>query len=196
MKKSIPVVTLLAMSTLLLTGCNQKVSKEQFASVLNDGKANVNEVTNVNFHNKLSVENFNYKEGEFYTHKNGLILSHQAEYTWKDEDGKYYHYVNIVITGTKTKTELTESQFNNNMTAHKAKIVGELLNPLLKAEQLMDENQEAYKTVKNSFTKNSMKKQYTLSSTCTIEYRTNEVYEYNEETGEQTLVSYDTETKT
>lgn len=185
---------MLAMSTLLLTGCNQNISKDKFNELVQEGKGKVQEVTNVNFHNKLSATAYNYKEGEFYSYKMFALLLivpiTSNEITWKDEDGKYYHYKQDSLTSTKTSSEITDEQFAANMTAHKAKIVSELLNPLSKAELLMTENVEEYKSINNKFTKNGLKNQYTLKSTCKYEVRTNEVYDGD------TLVSYDSEEKT
>ena len=166
--------------------------------MVQQGKAKVTEVTNVKFHNKLSVNSYNYKEGEFYAYKMfALILIvpvSEQDYTWK-ENGEYWHYSYNSVGNKKTLAKITETVFEQYMNVGKGKVTEYLLNPLLKAEQLMDENQVQYKSVSNKYKKNIFKDQYTLVSTAKEEIVTSHD-EYNEETGEYTPVIDSTEEKT
>ena len=197
MKKYVPL-SLLALSSLVVTGCSQAKLKAKYGELVQQGKAKVAEVTNVKYHNKLSVSAYNYKEGEFYAYKMfalALIIPiSEQNYTWK-EDGKFWHYHYSSFGNKKTLTQLSEEDFNTMMTNHKASIVEDLLNPLLKAEVLMDENQTDYKSVKNEYKQKVFKKQYVLNSTAVEEIVTTHD-EYNEETGEYTPVVDSTEEKT
>ncbi len=197
MKKYIPL-SLLALSSIVLTGCSQSKLKSQYSDMVQQGKAKVTEVTNVKFHNKLSVNSYNYKEGEFYAYKMfALVLIvplSEQNYTWK-EDGKFWHYTYNSIGNKKSLTEITETVFEQYMAAGKAKVVEELLNPLSKAETLMDENQTEYKSVSNKYKKNILNDQYTLTSTAKKEVITSHD-EYNEETGEYSTVIDSTEEQT
>ena len=113
MNKKIPF-TLLAMSTMLLTACDTGISQEKFVEHLNATKANItleSEVlNNVHIKDKSNLNQTNYKEGEFYSKVSGLILTRVQEYTWKDEDGKYYHYKKSVLEDIDK--EITKEQFD------------------------------------------------------------------------------------
>lgn len=189
MKKYIPL-SLLALSSIVLTGCSQSKLKAQYGEMVQEGKNKVAEVTNVKFHNKLSVNSYNYKEGEFYAYKMfALILIvpvSEQNYTWK-ENGEYWHYTSNSIGNKKTLTKIDEETFNSMMAAHKATITAELLNPLLKAEQLMDENQTEYKSVSNKFKNNMFNGQSSLQSTAVKEVVTSQD-DCDAETGQCTTV--------
>ena len=197
MKKYIPL-SLLALSSIVLTGCSQSKLKAQYGEMVQEGKAKVAEVTNVKFHNKLSVNSYNYKEGEFYAYKMfALILIvpvSEQDYTWK-ENGEYWNYTYNSVGNKKKLTKLTEEAFQQHMNIGKGKVTENLLNPLLKAEVLMDENQTQYKSVSNKYKKNILKDQYTLTSTVKEEIITSHD-ECDPETGVCTPVVDSTEEKT
>ena len=113
MNKRIPFI-LMAMSTMLLTACDTGISQEKFVSQLESTKANVTldsaVLDNVHIQYKSSLNQINYKEGEFYSYATGLILTNVREYTWKDEDGKYYHYEKSLVKDVYT--EISKETFD------------------------------------------------------------------------------------
>ena len=153
MKKAYLLLTL----PLLLTGCfSTSVKKDKFQAVLQEAEKNValdsNKLDDVRIHNKLSVDLYNYKEGEFYSYRYfALILivpvSH-GEYTWK-EDGKYY-YAETFTDSKKNKTgEITEEQFNTRMAAHRLTIYQKINEPLNDADKILNDNYDEGYTVDN-----------------------------------------------
>ena len=79
----------MATATMLLTACDTKISQDKFVAQLEATKANITldseALDNVHIYNKLSVHNINYKEGEFASEVNGLILTRTQKYTWIDK---------------------------------------------------------------------------------------------------------------
>ena len=172
MNKKIPF-TLLAMSTMLLTACDTGISQEKFVAQLNSTKANItleSEVLdNVHITDKSSLNQTNYKEGEFYSKVSGLILTRVQEYTWKDEDGKYYHYKKSVLENVDK--EITEEQFNVYMATARGEICAKLNEGIMECENLLREEPELYTDVKNAFYQTA-KGEYRLNST--MLYKTND----------------------
>ena len=76
MNKKIPFM-LLAVSTILLTACESKLSQEKFVDKLNATKANVvitsDKLNNVHMQNRLGVHKLNYKEGEYFTDETAAL---------------------------------------------------------------------------------------------------------------------------
>ena len=167
MNKRIPFV-LMAMSTMLLTACDTGISQEKFVEHLNATKANItleSEVLdNVHIQDKSSLNQTNYKEGEFYSKVSGLILTRVQEYTWKDEDGKYYHIKKSLVENIDK--EITEEQFNVYMATARGEICAKLNEGIMECENLLREEPEMYTNVKNSFYQTA-KGEYRLNSTMT-----------------------------
>ena len=167
MNKRIPFV-LMAMSTMLLTACDTGISQEKFVEHLNATKANItleSEVLdNVHIHDKSSLNQTNYKEGEFYSKVSGLILTRVQEYTWKDEDGKYYHIKKSLVENIDK--EITEEQFNVYMATARGEICAKLNEGIMECENLLREEPDMYTNVKNSFYQTA-KGEYRLNSTMT-----------------------------
>ena len=146
-------IILLPIAAILLNGCStyKTISSDDFISYLNDAEASVSvessNLNNVRISNALNVEQFNYKEGEFYYYNYfvfALILPIASkEVTWK-ENGKFYHYTYSSITGKTTDTEITEEQFNTYMLGHKAKISAELLKPYTTSKAYIAGTDEGY----------------------------------------------------
>ena len=167
MNKRIPFV-LMAMSTMLLTACDTGISQEKFVEHLNATKANItleSEVLdNVHIQDKSSLNQTNYKEGEFYSKVSGLILTRVQEYTWKDEDGKYYHIKKSLVENIDK--EITEEQFNVYMATARGEICAKLNEGIMECENLLREEPDMYTNVKNSFYQTA-KGEYRLNSTMT-----------------------------
>lgn len=167
MNKKIPF-TLLAMSTMLLTACDTGISQEKFVEHLNATKANItleSEVlNNVHIKDKSNLNQTNYKEGEFYSKVSGLILTRVQEYTWKDEDGKYYHYKKSVLEDIDK--EITKEQFDVYMATARGEICAKLNEGIMECENLLREEPETYINVKNAFYQTA-KGEYRLNSTMT-----------------------------
>ena len=167
MNKRIPFV-LMAMSTMLLTACDTGISQEKFVEHLNATKANItleSEVlNNVHIKDKSNLNQTNYKEGEFYSKVSGLILTRVQEYTWKDEDGKYYHIKKSLVENIDK--EITEEQFNVYMATARGEICAKLNEGIMECENLLREEPEMYTNVKNSFYQTA-KGEYRMNSTMT-----------------------------
>ena len=167
MNKKIPF-TLLAMSTMLLTACDTGISQEKFVEHLNATKANItleSEVlNNVHIKDKSNLNQTNYKEGEFYSKVSGLILTRVQEYTWKDEDGKYYHYKKSVLEDIDK--EITKEQFDVYMATARGEICAKLNEGIMECENLLREEPETYINVKNAFYQTA-NGEYRLNSTMT-----------------------------
>lgn len=172
------LLKLLPLSTLVLTGCfDSNLSQEKFQAHLDEVNANINadneKLQDVHINSKLSIETYNYKEGEYFSYKYfALVLivpiSH-GDYTWK-EDGKFYNYHDDLINSQDKLTELTEEQFNERMVARKAQILAKLMEPVNQAqafinnqdslssqeeggEDIIVESYSIYSQFKNSFSK-------------------------------------------
>ena len=167
MNKRIPFV-LMAMSTMLLTACDTGISQEKFVEHLNATKANItleSEVlNNVHIKDKSSLNQTNYKEGEFYSKVSGLVLTRVQEYTWKDEDGKYYHYKKSLLEDIDK--EITKEQFDVYMATARGEICAKLNEGIMECENLLREEPETYINVKNAFYQTA-KGEYRLNSTMT-----------------------------
>ena len=167
MNKRIPFV-LMAMSTMLLTACDTGISQEKFIEHLNATKANItleSEVLdNVHITDKSSLNQTNYKEGEFYSKVSGLVLTRVQEYTWKDDDGKYYYIKKSVLENVDK--ELTEAEFNVKMATFRGEICAKLNEGIMECENLLREEPEMYTNVKNSFYQTA-KGEYRMNSTMT-----------------------------
>ena len=156
------------MSTMLLTACDTGISQEKFVEHLNATKANItleSEVlNNVHIKDKSNLNQTNYKEGEFYSKVSGLILTRVQEYTWKDEDGKYYHYKKSVLEDIDK--EITKEQFDVYMATARGEICAKLNEGIMECENLLREEPETYINVKNAFYQTA-KGEYRLNSTMT-----------------------------
>ena len=178
MNKRIPII-LMAMSTMLLTACDTGISQEKFVGQLNSTKANItldSEVLdNVHIQYKSSLNQINYKEGEFYSYASGLILTNVREYTWKGDDGKYYHYKKSLIDNVDT--EISKETFDIYMATARGEICAKLNEGIAECENLLRDEPVGYTNVKNSFYQ-TVKGEYRLNSTMT--------YKASEEAEEQT----------
>lgn len=152
---------------MLLTGCfRNSVSKEKFLNQLDEAKAETaiesTKVDNVQIHNKLNIESWNYKVGEFYSHHYfaiALIVPiNYGEYTWT-EDGKFYHATKIVGKDLTT-SEITKEQFENYMEGHRATISGKLREPILSTESYLYGNDDTYKVESSKLTYQPLSKEY------------------------------------
>ena len=156
------------MSTMLLTACDTGISQEKFVEHLNATKANItleSEVlNNVHIKDKSNLNQTNYKEGEFYSKVSGLILTRVQEYTWKDEDGKYYHYKKSLLEDIDK--EITKEQFDVYMATARGEICAKLNEGIMECENLLREEPETYINVKNAFYQTA-KGEYRLNSTMT-----------------------------
>ena len=172
------LLKLLPLSTLVLTGCfDSNLSQEKFQAQLDQVRTNINvnneKLQDVHINSKLSIEVYNYKEGEYFSYKYfALVLIipiSYGDYTWK-EDGKFYNYHDDVINSQDKLTELTEEQFNERMAARKAQILAKLMEPVNQAqafinnqdslssqeeggEDVVVESYSIYSQFKNSFSK-------------------------------------------
>lgn len=176
MKKYYPL-TLIALSAILLTGCDKKIGEDTYKEKLHAAEDyianNGGEIKNINIHNKNNHDVYNYKEGEFYCHYERAILTYTGqEYVWKEGD-KYYRYHNGWFQ-SETCVEITKDDFDAKLAAGKLEVLAELNKPLLRAEQLMNENQEEFKSVSNKFYQPTFKKQLVLESAVTYDYTENE----------------------
>ena len=113
---------------------------------------------------KSNLNQTNYKEGEFYSKVSGLILTRVQEYTWKDEDGKYYHYKKSVLEDIDK--EITKEQFDVYMATARGEICAKLNEGIMECENLLREEPETYINVKNAFYQTA-KGEYRLNSTMT-----------------------------
>ena len=174
------LLKLLPLSTLVLTGCfDSSISQEKFQAHLDEVRANINAENetskDVHINSKLSIEVYNYKEGEYYSFRYfaiALIIPiSYGEYTWK-EDGKFYNYHDALINSQDKLTELTEEQFNERMLGRKAEILSKLMEPVNQAqafinnqgviisssqeeggEETQPESESLYTQFKNTFSK-------------------------------------------
>ena len=179
MNKRIPMI-IMSMSAVLLAACDSGISQEKFVSQLENTKANVtldsNILDNVHIQDKSSLNQINYKEGEFYSYASGLILTNVREYIWKDEDGKFYHYKKSLVENVDE--EITEESFNIKMATKRGEICAKVNEGIMECENLLKDEPTGYiSNVKNSFYK-TVKGEYRLNSTMT--------YKVSEEVEEQT----------
>ena len=188
MKKNIlKVLALTSVTSLVLTGCFlKKLSQDEFLSRLDDVKGQLtltNEKMNdIHINNKLNVNVYNYKEGEFYAYKMfALILIvpvTEGEYIYK-QDGKFYQIKTHTDSKKDTKTEISEEQFNILMLERKQSMIDRLMMPVNTCEGLINgTTEQEYKSVKNTF--KGSKKKLQFVSNVTFDVTTNE---YNDETG-------------
>ena len=170
--KKVSAITLFSVASLILTGCfDLKISKEKFQSNLDEVKQHITvdneDIKDVHINNRLSIEVYNYKEGEFYSYRFfavALIIPiSYGDYTWKKGD-KFYHYHDDIIDSQDKLTELSEEKFNEYMTSHKQTILTALMNPVVEAEDLMSEQPVTYKDVKCKY-EQTYKKVFRLSAT-------------------------------
>lgn len=156
MKKQL--LTLLMIPAMLLTSCAKSIDKETFLEKLAPVKANLvvtnSDIKNVHIHNGLSVTTYDYKEGEFYVyHTFALILIvpyKSEEFIYKQED-KYYQIKTYTKSEKDTKEEISKETFDTLMLARKQTIINELSAGVNKIDQLIDEEDEEYKSISNSF---------------------------------------------
>lgn len=173
--KKLSFVTLLSIAAMALVGCgDKKISQETFAAQLQDVKThltvNNDDITDVHINDTLSIEVYNYKEGEYSTYRYfavALIIPiSYGDYTWKEEDGRFYHYHDDIISSHDKWSEITEEQFNDYMAAGKQKLLDTMMVPVLLAEGLMNGGTETYSNAKCTFYQ-TYKKYFKLSATAT-----------------------------
>lgn len=166
MNKKVPFI-LMSISAVLLTACDSKIKKERFTEQLSATKANISfeSETLDDVHiagDKLGFNQTNYKKGEFYSKVSGLILSRNQEYTWKAEDGKYYHYEkNLLVNVDK---EITKEEFDVYMENARYDVFAELNKGISETEKLMSEEAEEYYDIQNSYIRTASG-EYKFSST-------------------------------
>lgn len=158
---------------MLLTGCfSSSISKDKYISKIDSAETMVNvdspKIDDVNIHDKLSIELYNYKVGEFYSFRYfalALIVPiSYGTYTWK-ENGKYYH-AKKELTKDLVTTEITEQQFNEYMESHRVTISEKLKEPLRNVKSIIDGNSEVYTLKTAKYTSSMFSKDYkaTLNS--------------------------------
>ena len=183
--KHVKTITLLALSSaLLLAGCDKSLSKEAFMDAYNQAKEYTQvtntDIKNVHIQNKLGNESYNYKEGEFYSHKLFALLLivpiTTDVYTWK-EDGKFYYAERHTDSKKNIDKEITEEQFNTYMEGFRVTLFAKLAEPFVLADNLLSDNQEGYKEVSNKY-KKTFKGAYSLVSKVTNEQE-NTTYDEN-----------------
>ena len=170
--KNIKGSLLLLSVPMLLTGCfRTSVSQDKFAKQIDTAKASIaldsSRIDNVHIHNKLSVDNYNYKKGEFYSYHMFAIalivpITH-GEYTWKDGD-KYYHALTYTDSSKNKTAEIDEAQFNTYMETHRVTIQNLLQEPVSLAESLLNKTNETYTVKSNALTYEAFSSEYRLVS--------------------------------
>ena len=156
--KKLTLLNLLIVPALLLTGCAKNIDKEAFLEKLADVKENVvvtnSDIKNVHIHNGLNVTTYDYKEGEYYAYHTFVIIIiipyKSEEFIYKNND-KYYQINTYTDSSKDTKKEITQDEFNLLMLARKQKIIDELNDPISAIDRLIDEEDDEYKSIKNSF---------------------------------------------
>ena len=152
---------------MLLTGCfGQSISKEKMLTQIDNARTatavDSSKIDNVKIHNKLSIDSYNYKAGEFYAHRYfalALIVPiSYGEYTWK-EDGKYYHAHKELTKDLVTK-EIDEVLFNQYMEDHRLTISQKLRSPLDSVQNLIEGKDDTYTVESNKFTYTALSKEY------------------------------------
>ena len=184
--KKFKVIPLLALTPFLLTACSQKISSDQFANELANVKTsldNKDAIVDVHINNKLSVNSYDYKVGEFYSYSFLGILGIGSERIaiWKEE-GKYYHYHTSPLNRDAKVTEIDESQFNDYMSSYKSTILEQLNYPYEQAYLLLN-NMTPYEQASSRYFK-SVKKEYSIKSTIS-----KSVHDNYDENGNETLKS-------
>lgn len=179
----------MATATMLLTACDTKISQDKFVAQLEATKANITldseALDNVHIYNKLSVHNINYKEGEFASEVNGLILTRTQKYTWIDENGRYYHYEKSLITSIDK--EITKAEFDIYMATARGEICAKLNEGVANCENMLKEQADdsVYYNVKNSFAQ-TINGEYKMNST--MNYKTTEDGQEVEATRKTTFI--------
>jgi len=178
--KKITVITLASLAAITLTGCDKSLKKEQFAAVLDDVQSTVlsgEQTKNVHINNKLSVNAYNYKEGEFYSYRSFftviLITTDVYDCVWGN-DGKYYHATRNKINGVGSESynEITKDEFDSLMLEKKTTITEQLMIPVNSSRRLMREENpegasEVYTSFKNSYKYSQIDKKYSMTSNVT-----------------------------
>ena len=140
--KTSTLLKLLPLTTLLLTGCDITIKKEEFLNKLEEVNQALSfenkKLDDVHINSKIAYDVFNYKKNQYYGYRSGWILAH-GEYSWKDGD-TYWHYVDEIGTGHDKKTEIDESTFNVYMLAHMSTLLSQLRKPYNIAKQLAEED--------------------------------------------------------
>lgn len=166
MNKKVPFI-LVALSSIALTACDAGIKQEKFVEQLNKVKDNIaltsDALDNVHIQENSSLNQTNYKEGEFYSKVSGLVLTRVVEYVWKEGD-KFYHYKKSLIQ--TVDTEIDETAFTTLMATYRGKICEELNMGVIECENLLKDEPETYKNVQNKFYK-TFEGQYRMNSTMT-----------------------------
>ncbi len=166
MNKKVPFI-LVALSSIALTACDAGIKQEKFVEQLNKVKDNIaltsDALNDVHIQENSSLNQTNYKEGEFYSKVSGLVLTRVVEYVWKEGD-KFYHYANSILN--KVDKEITEEEFTLKMATFRGKICEQLNMGVIECENLLKEEPETYTNVQNKFYK-TMEGQYRMNSTMT-----------------------------
>ena len=179
MNKKVPFM-LLAVSTMLLTACDTKVSQEKFVAQLDATKANVTldsaNLDNVHMSNKLNINVIDYKKDEFYintTQALAIIIPIISKYyTWKEGD-KYYHAEEHTITSNNKYSEITKEEFDVYMATGRGEVCAKLNEGITNCDNMLKEQPEGsqYYNVKNSFVQTAAG-EYKMTST--MNYKTTE----------------------
>lgn len=173
----------------LLTGCSfsSSLSKAKFESNLEQVVNNINAgQKNVAIRDRLGTTAYNYKEGEFYSYHYfvvALILPiEESNMTWKDEDGKYYHYTYNNLNKTKKLVEIDETTFNTYMQGHKETIHNLLMEPVNTTYDLLNENKDKYTSVSNQLKKDMFSNEFYIKSKVTYRVQNGDTYENHQKT--------------
>ena len=194
MNKKVPFI-LIAMSAMVLTACDTKISQDKFVAQLETTKANITldseALDNVHMSNKLNVNVIDYKKDEFYintTFAMALIIPIITKYyTWKDEDGKYYHAEEHTITSNNQYKEITKEQFDVYMASGRGDICAKLNEGVANCESMLKEQPEdsQYYNIKNSFVQ-TINGEYKMTST--MNYKTTQDGSEVEKTRKTTFI--------
>ncbi len=178
MNKKIPFM-LLAVSSILLTACESKLTQEKFVEKLNATKANVvitsDKLNNVHMQNRFGIHKMNYKEGEYFTDETAgvvIIIPIITKHFYWAEGGKYYHAEVHTNSKNDKYLEITKEAFDGYMQAGKAKICEYLNQGINECEKLMNppENDDSFKyyDIKNGYKKNAYGE---IQMTSTMKYK-------------------------
>ena len=155
-------VLLPILSSLSLTSCfniTKPISKEKFLEKFNQITSNYEDISNcpknIHINTKLSVDRYDYKEGEYYSYYMFALIVvvpiTSGVYTWK-EDGKYYRAETHTDSSKNKYFEISEEQFNSYMESHKQKIWNLIGEPITRVNSLIDITEDDfYKDVKQSY---------------------------------------------
>ena len=178
--------------SLLLTSCAKNIDKEQFLEKLNPIKEKLvvtnSDINNVHIHNSLSVVTYDYKENEYYVYHTFaiiLIIPYKSEEFVYKENDKYFHIKTYTDSKKDTKTEISEEEFKSLMLIKKQTIIEQLSSPLAMIDRLIDNEDDEYKSVKNSFTSGGNTLNFV--SNVTKEVTNSDTNEIEEEKGKITI---------